>query len=95
VRDRAPEALGAAVALLVAAAGAVLLAGGRRSAAPDGPGADLRRLTGGIGGGTASSLRPCDRAFDPGIAGTCGPGVEGVPGGFAWCPHHSGASLRR
>jgi hypothetical protein len=95
VRDRVPGALGAAAALLVAAAAGVLLLGARRSPAPDPGAAGFQRLAGGLGRGTATSLRPCEGAFDPGVAAACDAGLGPLPGGFAYCPHHAGVSLRR
>ena len=88
--DRAPERLAAAVAVLVAAAGAVLALGSRRP-----PSAEFQRIVGGLGSGTATSLTPCEAAYDGGIAGTCSCGLDPVPGGFAFCPHHAGPSLGR
>ena len=93
--DRAPERLAAAVALLVAAGGAVLALGSRRSAAQDARAAEFQRIVGGLGSGSASALVPCEAAFDGGVAGTCTRGLDPVPGGFAFCPHHAGPSLRR
>lgn len=93
--DRAPERLAAAVAVLIAAAGTVLVLGSRRSSAADARSAEFQGLAGGLGSGTASALSPCEAAFDAGIAGTCSSGLDPAPGGFAFCPHHSGPSLRR
>jgi hypothetical protein len=95
VRDRAPEGLAVAAAVLAAAAGCVLLLGARRAGGEGARGESFQRLVGGLGSGAATSLVPCERAFDAGLSGACGCGTEPVPGGFAYCPHHAGASLRR
>jgi len=95
VTDRAPERLGAAVALLVVAAGAVLALGARRSPAAERRSAEFQRLAGGLGSGSATALSPCEAAFDGGVAGTCSFELDPVPGGAAFCPHHAGPSLRR
>jgi len=95
VTDRAPERLAAAVAALVAAAGIVLVLGALRPAAAEVRSAEFQRIAGGLGSGTAVTLSPCEAAFDGGIAGTCTCGLDPVPGGFVFCPHHAGPSLRR
>jgi len=95
VTDRAPEGLAVAAAALLAAAGCVLLLGARRPAAAAARSAEFQRVLGGLGSGTATSLAPCEAAFDDGLAAGCALGREEVPGAFAFCPHHAGASLRR
>jgi hypothetical protein len=95
VRDRAPEALATATAALLAAAGCALLAGAARPASGAARSEEFQRLVGGLGSGTATALSPCAQAFDPGLGEDCSCGMDPVPGGFAFCPHHSGASLRR
>lgn len=95
MRDRAPEALAVATAALLAAAGGALLAGALRPASAAARSEEFQRLVGGLGYGTATDLSPCAPAFDPGVGGGCTCGTDPVPGGFAYCPHHSGASLRR
>jgi len=95
VTDRAPERLAVAVAALVAAAGVVLALGSRRPAAAEARSAGFQRTTGGLGSGTAVTLSPCEAAFDGGAGGDCSCGLDPVPGGFAFCPHHAGPSMRR
>ncbi len=93
--DRGPERLAAAVAVLVAAAGAVLALGPGRGGGADPRAGEFRRLAGGLDPGSAATLAACEAAHDGGIAGTCSRGLDPVPGGFAFCPHHAGPSLRR
>ena len=95
MKDRAPEGLAVAAATLILTASGVLLLGSLRSARAEVRSADFQRTVGGLGGGTAISLADCGAAFDPGPAGGCGFGEEPAPGGFAFCPHHSGPTLRR
>lgn len=94
MRDRAPERFGLAVALLAAAAAGVLAAGAGATEDPA-RAEGFQRLVGGLGGGTATSLVPCERAFDPARAEGCALGTEPLPGGFDFCPHHSGPTIRR
>ncbi len=93
--DRAPEALAVATGILAAAACGALLAGAARPAAGAARSGEFQRLVGGLGAGTATALTPCLAAFDPGLGEGCSCGLEPVPGGYAFCPAHSGASLRR
>ena len=95
MRDRAPEGLAAAAAALLLAASGVLLLGSLRCARAEARSAEFQRTVGGLGGGTATSLADCEAAFDPGFHGGCALGEEPAPGGFAFCPHHSGPTLRR
>ena len=88
--DRAPGRLAAALALLVAAAGVVLALGSRRTAAADARSAAFQGLVGGLGGGPAISLHPCEAGFEGGPGGTCSLALDPVPGGAASCPHHAG-----
>jgi len=95
VRDRAPERLAAAAGVLLAAAAAVLLLGSLRDAAAEARAEEAARITGGIGGGSALVLSPCEAGFEGGDPGECGRSFEPVPGGRAFCPHHSGPGGRR
>ena len=93
--DRAPERLAVAAAVLAAAAAWALLLGARRPPSAPGPAEGFHRAVGGLGSGTATSLSPCESAFDPGLSRCCERGLDPAPGGFAFCPHHAGPSLRR
>ncbi len=94
MRDRSPEALAAAAILLIAGAGCALLLGARRPGAAAARSGEFQRVVGGLGSGTATVLPPCERAFDDGLAAGCARGRDPSPGGFAFCPHHSGVSFR-
>lgn len=94
MRDRAPEAAGAALLLLAAGAAAVLLAGGSPRPAREAGARAFHGATGGLGSGTALSLDACGAALDASLDGACGAGTGAVPGGFAFCPHHAGPTIR-
>ena len=93
--DRAPERLAGVVVLLVASAAGVLLLGSRRGDAETGRSAEFQRVLGGLGSGSATSLVPCDAAFDDGVADACGRELDPAAGGRAFCTHHSGPTLGR
>jgi hypothetical protein len=95
VRDRAPERLAAAVALLAASAAVVILVGARRGGAETARSSAFQHAIGGLGSGGATSLAPCDAAFDAGVAGACESGFDPVAGGRAFCKHHSGPTIGR
>ncbi len=94
LKDRAPEGLAAAVLLAAAAAGILLLGAGRDAGAAA-RSAGFQRATGGIGGGRATALLPCEGAFDGGATRPCGRALDPLPGGEAFCPHHAGPLGRR
>jgi len=87
--------LAVAAAALVAAATCVLVLGARRPAEEAARSEAFQRLVGGLGGGSAISLAPCERGFDPGLSGSCSLETAYGHGNGACCPHHSGPSLRR
>ena len=95
MKDRDPERLGIAAAALAAAAACVLLAGSRRPAGDAARSEGFQRLAGGLGGGAALSLEPCEGAFDPAGAPGCALRLDPVPGGSRSCPHHAGPTIRR
>jgi hypothetical protein len=79
-----------AAALLVAGAVAVVAASAPRRAPAEAAGADLQRLVGGIGAGTALDLSRCAFGFDPRVGTVCDGRHELLPGGGALCPRHAG-----
>jgi len=95
VTDRAPGRLAGTVALLAASAAGVLVFASRRGDAETERSAAFQRVVGGLGSGGATSLVPCEAAFDDGVAGACTRGVDPAAGGRAFCTHHSGPTLER
>jgi hypothetical protein len=95
VTDRAPERLAAAVALLAASAALLLVLAARRGGAEAARSEAFQRATGGLGSGAATSLAPCEAAFDVRAAGGCASAFDPVEGGRAFCTHHAGPTLRR
>jgi hypothetical protein len=77
-----------AAALLVAGAVSVVAASAPRRAPA--AGADLQRLVGGVGAGTALDLSRCAYGFDPRVGTVCDGRHEPLPGGGALCPRHAG-----
>jgi len=57
----------------------------------DSPGraAEFQRLVGGLGLGPATDLSACAAAFDPRLCPHCAFDNGPLPGGRAFCPHHS------
>ena len=90
MRDRAPEALAAAAGLLTAAAAAALFLGALGDPAAADRSAAFQEAAGGLGGGRATMLQPCEAAFTGDRDLPCGRAFEPVPGGAAFCPHHAG-----
>jgi hypothetical protein len=95
VTDRAPERLAAALVLLVASAAGVLVSGSRRGDTETERSAAFQHAVGGLGSGGATSLVPCEAAFDDGVAGACAREFDPAAGGRAFCTHHSGPTLGR
>lgn len=83
-----PRVVVAATALLAAAAAAVVA----RDVAGPAPSRHeaFQRLVGGLGGGPAIALSPCERAFDPRLDAGCRFDVSPVPCGSPFCAHGAG-----
>ena len=82
-----PRFVVAAVVALAAGAGAVVATCARR--APDAAARSeaFQALVGGLGGGPATSLVRCARAFDPRLDDGCAFRTHPVPAGGAYCAH--------
>ena len=85
--SRAPALFGAATALFVLAAAAVVTCAGRGDAARAARGAEFQRLVGGLGLGPSIDLAQCGRSFDARIAGDCAERLDAAPGGVLPCGH--------
>jgi hypothetical protein len=92
VRDRRPEFLAVVVLLLACAAGALCAAG---TTGGGDEASDLESLVDGLGAGAVGLPLPCEN--QPGIDGAdpCTMLTSPEAGGIAYCPVHSGPSLRR
>lgn len=87
VSGRGPIAVVAVVAALAAGAAVAVAVGARR--APDAAARSeaFQTLVGGLGGGPATSLVRCARAFDPRLDDGCAFRTHPVPAGGAYCAH--------
>jgi hypothetical protein len=75
--------------LLVAAAGAILVAGERRPSRAE----PFHRLVGGLGFGPALDLSGCAFGLDPRLDGDCAEECGPIPGGACFCPRHAESVL--
>jgi hypothetical protein len=91
--SRASGALFAGVVALALAAGVVLTAGARPSAAKVERARAFHGLVGGLGFGPALDLSPCEFSFDPRLCPACSQDVRPLPGGMFFCPYHASAVL--
>jgi hypothetical protein len=80
---------GAALLLLVGAAGAVLALEGRGQRRRDVYSEQFQHLVGGLGFGPAVDLSGCAFGFDPRLDGDCAAEYGPVPGGRCFCPRHT------
>lgn len=84
---RGPGIVAAVVAGLVLAAGAVVAAGARRDPRAAARSEAFQALVHGLGGGPATTMVRCARAFDPRLDDGCAFRTFPMPCGDPYCAH--------
>ncbi len=84
---RGPVAVVAVVVALVAGAGVAVARGARRDPGAAARSEAFQALVGGLGGGPATTLARCARAFDPRLDDACAFRTHPLPAGGAYCAH--------